>query len=85
MTTKITLELNTPDHLTDRELEVAALVAQALSNNEIAVQLVISEKTVKAHIQNILAKLHLKNRVAIALWWQSVAQSAKIIPKYDVL
>lgn len=48
--------------LTPRELEILTLVAQRMSNAEIARQLVISEHTVKNHIKNILSKLHLRSR-----------------------
>jgi len=48
--------------LTFREQEVLQLVAQGLSNAEIATKLVVSENTVKTHIKNILGKLHMKNR-----------------------
>lgn len=58
----------TPDPLTGRELEVLHLVAQGMSNQEIAAQLVISEATVRTHFNNILAKLHLANRVQAALY-----------------
>jgi two-component system, NarL family, response regulator LiaR len=54
--------------LTQRELEILRLVAQGNSNHEIAVQLVISDRTVTTHIQNILGKLHLANRTQAALF-----------------
>jgi len=57
-----------PGDLTDRELEVVALVAQGLSNREIAERFVISEKTVKTHIGHILAKLALKDRTQLAIY-----------------
>ncbi len=56
-----------PDDLTERELEVVALVAQGLSNREIAERFVISEKTVKTHVGHILAKLGLKDRTQLAI------------------
>ena len=58
----------TPEPLTERELEVLQLVAQGLSNQEIAVRLVIGDATVRTHIGNILSKLHLANRVQAALY-----------------
>ncbi|HSG41918.1 MAG TPA: response regulator transcription factor [Anaerolineales bacterium] len=58
----------TKDPLTDRELDVLNLVAQGLTNQEIADQLVISEGTVRTHVSNILSKLHLANRTQAALY-----------------
>ncbi|HKV44290.1 MAG TPA: response regulator transcription factor [bacterium] len=52
--------------LTPREEEILALVARGLANKEIATTLSIVEGTVKRHLQNILAKLHLRNRVELA-------------------
>jgi NarL family two-component system response regulator LiaR len=54
--------------LTERELEVIRLVAQGCSNREIAETLVISEKTAKAHISNILGKLGLDDRTQMAVY-----------------
>lgn len=58
--------------LTDREYEVARLVADGLDNREIAATAYLGEGTVRNHISTILSKLNLKNRTQIAaLYWQS--------------
>jgi ATP/maltotriose-dependent transcriptional regulator MalT len=54
--------------LTPRELDVLKLVAQGLSNPEIAERLVLSEHTVHRHLANILRKLNLSSRSAAAAW-----------------
>lgn len=54
--------------LTNRELEVLGYLSTGASNREIAKQLYISEHTVRNHIQNILGKLHLTNRVQAAAY-----------------
>lgn len=57
--------------LSDRELEVLRLIADGLSNAEIADKLIISEKTVKGHVSNILGKLHMMDRTQAAVFaWQ---------------
>jgi two-component system, NarL family, response regulator LiaR len=53
--------------LTERETDVLRLVAQGLSNQEIAERLVISETTVRGHVSRILTALHLSNRTQAAL------------------
>jgi NarL family two-component system response regulator LiaR len=58
-----------PKHdLTERELEVLRLIAQGKSNKDISDDLVLSEKTVKTHVSNILQKLHLSDRTQAAVY-----------------
>ncbi|MGP3983937.1 ATP-binding protein [Streptomyces sp. KR80] len=54
--------------LTPREREIAGLVAQGLSNREIAAQLVIAQRTAEGHVEHILAKLGFHSRAQIAAW-----------------
>ncbi|WP_395093875.1 response regulator [Armatimonas sp.] len=54
--------------LTNRELEVIRLIADGLSNTDIAEKLFVSEKTVKSHVSNILAKLHVTDRTQAAVY-----------------
>ncbi len=57
--------------LTEREFEVLKLIANGMSNNQIAETLIISENTVKGHVSNILTKLHLADRTQAAVYaWQ---------------
>jgi NarL family two-component system response regulator LiaR len=62
--------------LSERELEVLKLIANGLTNAEIADRLVISEKTVKSHVSNILTKLHLDDRTqaAVFAWREGVVR-----------
>ena len=72
---KVMREINQPpklpptkDPLTEREVEILQLVAKGLTNDEIAEKLVVSERTVRTHVSNILAKLQLANRTQAALY-----------------
>lgn len=58
----------TPEPLTEREVQVLALVAKGMSNQEIAEKLVVEEVTVRTHVSHILSKLHLANRVQATLY-----------------
>jgi DNA-binding NarL/FixJ family response regulator len=62
--------------LTSREIEVIRELAKGASNRDIARRLVISENTVKNHVRNVLAKLHLRNRREVAEY----AQRHRLIP-----
>ena len=72
---KLIMELNQPpsqplteEPLTEREVEVLKQVAQGHSNQQIAENLILSERTVRAHVSHILDKLHLANRTQAALY-----------------
>lgn len=72
---KLMLEMQRPidlppteDPLTKREVDVLRLIAQGLSNHDIAEELVIGGGTVRTHVSNILIKLHLANRTQAALY-----------------
>ncbi len=69
-------EPNAFRELSDRELAVLKLIADGLSNAEIATRLYVSEKTVKSHVSNILGKLHLADRTqaAVYAWRQGVVR-----------
>ncbi len=72
---KLISEINQPPDLpptaaplTTREVDILKLIAQGLSNQDIAQKLILSEWTVRTHVRNILEKLHLANRTQAALY-----------------
>ena len=69
------------DGLTEREIEVLKAIASGLSNKQIAADLDITERTVKSHVSNILAKLYLSDRTqaAIYAWREGVVRGGKSI------
>ena len=72
-----TITATPAEALTERELEVLKLLATGKTNKEIGAQLNIAENTVKNHLKNILAKLHLENRVQAA----AMAVRQGLVPK----
>ena len=56
------------EELTNREQEILLLIAQGMSNQEIADELFITLKTVKTHVSNILAKLEVEDRTQAAIY-----------------
>ncbi|HUI73114.1 MAG TPA: response regulator transcription factor [Spirochaetia bacterium] len=58
----------TTEPLTERELDVLRLIAQGMSNKEIATKIFVAEWTVRSHVSNILGKLHLASRTQAALY-----------------
>ena len=74
----------TPEPLTEREVQVLLLVAQGLSNQEIAEKLNITAATVRTHVSNIMGKLYLANRVQAALYaLREGLASLDVAPKGD--
>ncbi len=55
--------------LSPREREVAALVAAGRTNNQIALELVLANATVKGHLESIFRKTGATSRTGVAVWW----------------
>jgi DNA-binding NarL/FixJ family response regulator len=54
--------------LTRREQQVVELIAEGLSNKDIAARLVVGQRTAEGHVKNVLAKLGLSSRTQVAAW-----------------
>src|SRR5690348_13513026 len=68
-------------NLTRREREVATLVAQGLTNREIASRLFISERTAESHVEQIRGKLGFRSRGQIAAWMATQARTNEVGPR----
>ena len=66
--------------LSDREREVAMLVARGFSNRQIASELIVSERTVDSHVSHILRKLSLVSRAQIAAWAVQQRPQFRVVP-----
>jgi DNA-binding NarL/FixJ family response regulator len=66
--------------LSDREWEVAMLVARGLSNRQIAAELIVSGRTVDTHVSHILRKLSLVSRAQIAAWAVQRRRQFRVLP-----
>ncbi|MCW2892268.1 MAG: putative LuxR family transcriptional regulator, partial [Actinomycetia bacterium] len=60
--------------LTRREIQVAHLLAEGLTNREIAQRLVISQRTAEGHVEHVLEKMGFKSRAQVAAWFAREAR-----------
>ena len=67
------------DQLTVREWEVARLVTRGCSNRQIALELIVSERTIDTHVSHILRKLGLVSRAQVAAWVVEHQQRFKVL------
>jgi DNA-binding CsgD family transcriptional regulator len=67
-----------PDALTARQLQVAALVAQGLTNRQIAKRLGIQERSAEGHLERIRQRLGVSSRAQVAAWWARGAGATEV-------
>jgi DNA-binding NarL/FixJ family response regulator len=70
--------------LTPREYQVMTLIAEGLSNKEIAVRLRIAVHTVKSHVHNVLAKLALRTRLEVAVRFHAAVREPRLVQDRQV-
>ena len=78
--TVVKAKTRTEIRLTKRELEIARLIAAEMTSRDIATRLFISERTVEAHVTNMLNKLGLNSRIELVRWLASVGGTEPITP-----
>jgi DNA-binding NarL/FixJ family response regulator len=66
-------------NITEKEQEVILLVAEGLNNKEISAKLYLSEGTVRNYLSSVLAKLNLRDRTQLAIWYYQLGQTARSI------
>jgi len=74
----VTGKTRTQSSLTKRELEIARLIADDMSNHEIATRLFLSERTVETHVTHMFNKLGLNSRIQLIRWLASVSGAEPI-------
>jgi DNA-binding NarL/FixJ family response regulator len=67
--------------ITRRQLEIARLIADDLSNRQIAARLFVSERTVETHVTNILNKLGLNSRIQLSRWMAGLTEPGLTAPE----
>ena len=77
---KMVIKPKTEIRLTKREMEIARLIAHEMTSRDIATKLFISERTVEAHVTNMLNKLGLNSRVELTRWLTSVGGTEPVTP-----
>ncbi len=79
-----TVQSDPTTSLTPRERQVMSLIAEGLSNKDIAVRLRVAVHTVKSHVHNVLAKLGLRSRLEVAVLAHATSRIQRFAPSQQV-